>query len=414
VSDNECKAIAAIVGPYVDERRRLTSRLSLPPPANRFSKIDVIRLYRRAARQLGHGQADQRFHLELLRLSKPADFEEGRQVMLAHSNRFLEARCGMSRTAVGRQLRRHDGTTLQRSLSGNGHRFVSRRTSETGDGAVIDACGISLEPLIALMKSMRPMIVAQDELDLALAVAKACIGRDRRRQRTALELLNEDQAGTGLALMAESKALTAEIRAAFAGARLGELEALGRQVAEIADGMEQLIDSERCLDDQDRTSEGCENGHLLPIQGPDSSEPVMAVGESPLDTQARTSDRQPVLQPAPLHWSPRSITACFPGLEMYVGGASAIEALSWRVVDTAASRLARDLGINAGCWQRALVEMGLEQRCAAIGLVAELLAAKRIKTTAGQYFGGMLKRACSGELHLDRSVWGFRRKSQSG
>ena len=95
---------------------------------------------------------------------------------------------------------------------------------------------------------------------------------------------------------------------------------------------------------------------------------------------------------------------------MYVGGASVIEAVSWRVVDGAASRMARDLGINTGCWQQALVEMGLEQRCIAIGLVAELLAAKRINTTAGQYFGGMLKRARSGELHLDRSVWGFRRK----
>lgn len=410
MSYNECKAIAAIVGPYVDERRRLSSRIPLPPPANRFSKIDVIRLYRRAARQLGHGQADQRFHLELLRLSKAADFEEGRQVMLAHSNRFLEARCGMSRTAVGRQLRRHDGTTLQRSLSGNGHRFVSRRASETGDGAVVEACGISLEPLIALMMSMRPTMVAQDELDLALVVVKARIGRDRRRQRTALELLDADQAGTGLALMAESKALTAAIRSAFAGARLGELEALGRKVAEIANAIEQLINSKGCLDDQDGTSEGCENGHLLPLQGPDSSDPVMAVAESALDTQVCASDRQP----APQHWTPRSITACFPGLGMYVGATSAIEALSWRRVDAAASRLARDLGINAGCWQRALVEMGLEQRCVAIGLVAELLAAKRIRTTAGQYFGGMLKRARSGELHLDRSVWGYRRTSKSG
>jgi hypothetical protein len=251
-------------------------------------------------------------------------------------------------------------------------------------------CGISLEPLIALMISMRPMMVARDELDPALAVAKASIGRDRRRQRTALELLNADQAGTGLALMAESKALTAAIRAAFAGARLGELEALGRKVAEFADGMEQLIDFKWCLDDQDRTSEGCENGHLLLLLSPDSSEPVIAVGESPLDTQARAFDRQPALQPALQHWSPRSITACFPSLAMYVGGASAIEALWWRVVDTAASRLARDLGINAVCWQRALVEIGIEQRCTAIGLVAELLAAKRIKTTVGQYFGGML------------------------
>jgi hypothetical protein len=57
--------------------------------------------------------------------------------------------------------------------------------------------------------------------------------------------------------------------------------------------------------------------------------------------------------------------------------------------------------------------MGPEQRTVAIGLVAELLAAGRISTTAGQYFGGMLKRARCGALHLDRSVWGFHRKSQA-
>ena len=216
MSYNQGKAVAAIVGPYVDERMRLGSKPLLPKATNRPSKVDVIRLYRRAARQLGHGQADQRFHLELLRLSKAADFEEGRQVVLAHSNRFLEGRCGMSRTAVGRQLRRHDGTTLRRSLSGNGHRFVARKASETGDGVVIDACGISLEPLIDLMLSMRAMMMAQDELDLALALAKARIGRDRRRQRAAVEALDQEQAMPALELIAQSKALMSAIRSAFA------------------------------------------------------------------------------------------------------------------------------------------------------------------------------------------------------
>ena len=141
MSHNECKTIAAIVGSYVDERMKLQCRKAVPAAANRPSKIDVIRLYRRAARQLGHSQPDQRFHLELLRLSKASDYDDGRPVMLAHSNRFLEERCGMSRTALGRQLRRHDGTTLRRSLSGNGHRFVARKRNGTGDGSVIEGCG---------------------------------------------------------------------------------------------------------------------------------------------------------------------------------------------------------------------------------------------------------------------------------
>lgn len=404
MSHNECKTIAAIVGSYVDERMKLQCRKPVPAAASRPSKIDVIRLYRRAARQLGHSQPDQRFHLELLRLSKASDYDDGRPVMLAHSNRFLEERCGMSRTALGRQLRRHDGTTLRRSLSGNGHRFVARKRNGTGDGSVIEGCGISLEPLISLMMSMRATIAAQDDLDLALAVEKARIGRDRRRQRTAIELLDENNRRPALLLVAESKSLIPAIRSAFAGGRLGELERLSHQVAEIAEKLEALAGHDRASDCRVRTPGGCENGHQLPLQDPDSSESVVAGGDASRETQDRGLSQSP-------RWTPRTIVACFPSLAMYVGGTSAGDAPSWRTIDGAASRLARDLGINATCWQRALADMGPEQRCVAIGLVAELFAAGRISSTAGQYFGGMLKRARCGELHLDRSVWGFRRKS---
>ena len=406
MSHNECKTIAAIVGSYVDERMKLQCRKAVPAAANRPSKIDVIRLYRRAARQLGHSQPDQRFHLELLRLSKASDYDDGRPVMLAHSNRFLEERCGMSRTALGRQLRRHDGTTLRRSLSGNGHRFVARKRNGTGDGSVIEGCGISLEPLISLMMSMRATIAAQDDLDLALAVEKARIGRDRRRQRAAIELLDENNRRPALLLVAESKSLIPAIRSAFAGGRLGELERLSHQVAEIAEKLEALAGHDQASDCRVRTPGGCENGHQLPLQDPDSSESVVAGGGASRETQDRGLSQSP-------RWTPRKIVTCFPSLAMYVGGTSAGDAPSWRTIDGAASRLARDLGINATCWQRALADMGPEQRCVAIGLVAELFAAGRISSTAGQYFGGMLKRARCGELHLDRSVWGFRRKSEA-
>ncbi len=406
MSHNECQTIAAIVGSYVDERMKLQSRRPAPAESNRPSKVEVIRLYRRAARQLGHSQPDQRFHLELLRLSKASDYDEGHPVMLAHSNRFLEERCGMSRTALGRQLRRHDGTTLRRSLSGNGHRFVARKRNATGDGSFIEGCGISLEPLVNLMMSMRATIAAQDDLDLALAVEKARIGRDRRRQRAALELLDERDRGPALLHMAESKSLIPAIRSACAGGRLGELERLSHQVAEIAERLEALADHDRAPDCLVRTPEGCENGHQLPLQGPDSSGPVVAGGDASGETLHRDLSQSP-------RWTPRTIVACFPSLAMYVGGASTADAPTWRTIDGAASRLARDLGVNAACWQRALSDMGPEQRTVAIGLVAELLAAGRISTTAGQYFGGMLKRARCGALHLDRSVWGFHRKSQA-
>ena len=407
MNSTDCKVVGQIIGRYVDARARMNPDLpaaSADPP---ISKLDLLRIYTRTARMLGHSQPDQRFHLELIRLSKAGDYAPGGSVVLAHSNAFLAQRCGMSRSALGRQLRRHDGTTLRRSLSGNGHRFAARRRSPAGQGTVVAACGISLEPLLALMREMRPMIEAEDELQFALEIEKARIGRDRRRQREATDRLEGDKRASAVELGHESRSLVDAIRAAFAGGRLAELQHLGRKVAEITDRIEALADPDPKPDDRERTSEGCESGHLLPLQKSDSFETVVAAGDDGDDGPARDCERDAS------KWTPRAIIACFPSLGMYVGGTSEGDPPSWRMVDAAASRLARDLGVNATCWQRAVAEMGREQRCVAIALVAELLAAGRIFTTAGQYFGGMLKRARSGELHLERSVWGFRRKSQA-
>ena len=407
MNSTDYTSVGQIIGRYVDERARMNGQIPATSADAPLSKLDLLRMYTRTARMLRHSQPDQRFHLELIRLSKASDYTPGGSVVLAHSNAFLAQRCGMSRSALGRQLRRHDGSTLRRSLSGNGHRFVARGRSSAGQGTVVAACGISLEPLLALMREMQPIIEAQDELQFALEIEKARIGRDRRRQREATDRLDGDARAGAIALGHESKSLVDAIRAAFAGGRLAELQQLGRKVAEITDRIEALADPDPKPDGRERTSEGCESGHLLPLQKPDSSETVVAAGDDGGGGQDRNRQREAS------NWTPRAIIACLPSLGMYVGGTSEGDIPSWRMVDAAASRLARDLGVNATCWQRALGEMGPEQRCVAIALVAELLGAGRISTTAGQYFGGMLKRARSGELHLERSVWGFRRKSQA-
>ena len=437
------RKIGAVLGNYVDERARFNMPSLKPNQDNlktaaRPSKTDLLRLYNRAARMLGHSQSDQRFHIELIRLTKPADYANGRQVILAHSNGFLQERCSMSRTTLGRQLRHHDGSTLCRTLSGNGHRFVARRPSDEGDGEIIDGCGISLEPLIALMMSMKPTMEAQDELTLSLRIEKARIGRDRRRQRAALEQVSESNRAAAAAIEQESKALSGEIRSAFTSGRLSDLQALATVVASAAESIEKLVTStelgSECAEVENggqmepenshagvqlRTPQVSNSGHLLPIQCPQYSESVM-LGEKAENAELGAADegepgdaekdqtgatvkpeKPPVAQ-----WNPRTIVECFPGLAMYVEH----PVTTWRSVDAGAARMARDMGVNARSWHQAGLDMGIEQRCVAIGLVADLLASGRILSTAGQYFGGMLKRAQQGELHLDRSVWGLRRQ----
>jgi len=437
------RKIGAVLGNYVDERASFSMTGSKPSQkslrsAVRPSKTDLLRLYNRAARLLGHSQSDQRFHIELIRLTKPADYADGRQVILAHSNGFLQQRCSMSRTALGRQLRRHDGSTVCRTLSGNGHRFVARRHAEDGDGEIIDGCGISLEPLIAQMMSMVAMLEAQDELGLALRIEKARIGRDRRRQRMALEQVAESDRAAALAIEQQSKALAGKIKSALTGGRLSELQALAGVVAKAADNIEKLVPSSELESEyadvqnageiepqnsravvQLRTPQGSESGHQLPLQSPQYNETVVLgekderAGPSAADAgepgNAKKDQKGAAVKPekSPVaQWNPRTIVECFPGLAMYVEH----PVTTWRSVDGGAARMARDMGVNARSWHQAGLDMGIEQRCVAIGLVAALLASGRITTTAGQYFGGMLKRAQQGGLHLDRSVWGLRRQ----
>jgi replication initiation protein RepC len=417
MNSTDCKPIGQLVGRYVDERARMRPKIGAGPDDAPLSKLDMIRIYVRAARLLGHSQSDQRFHLELIRLSKTSDYALGGRVVLAHSNVFLAKQCGMSRSGLGRQLRRHDGTTLRRSLSGNGHRFVARRRSAAEAGQVVDSFGISLEPLITLMREMQPMIEAQDELQFSLDVEKARIGRDRRRQREALVRLDGELLAKAFVLATDSKALAGAIRSAFASGRLSELQLLGRRVAEIADAIDGMVaidlatgamaanvkTAELTLDDvRTWTPQGCEDGHQLHSQRPLESDSVVAVetASEPAGDQVRKRR----CRRRKTCWTPLAIRSVFPGLGLYVGVAEP----SWRDVMEGADRLARDLGINARCWDKARLSMGAERRVLAVGLVAELLAKGRIRESAGQYFGGMIKKAQIGALDLDRSLWVLR------
>ena len=401
MNDIGCMMIGRIIKPYVDERSRWELKKAEVPGGERPTKTQLQRLYVRAARKLGHSQVDQRFHLELIRLSKAADYAEDRRVILAHSNSFLELRCGMSRSALGRQMRKHDGTTLTRTLSGNGHRFIARERAEENDGTIIEACGVSLEPLIAMLLAIVPALDAEDELKMRLEITKARIGRDRRRQRTALALLEAVPLERAAALEAESRALANDITRAFNSWQLGTLETLACKVGAIADEIDEIVAESAPANEPEWTPQVSTSEHLLPLQGPQIIESVVAIEEVAQESPPQDAPERP-------KWTPRQLKSTFPALAMYVTEPDPF----WIDIDRGSARLANDLGIDNRCWSRAREAMGPEQRHVAIWLVAELLASGRIKTTAGQYFGGMLKKARCGQLDLDRSVWAHRQRSR--
>lgn len=153
-----------------------------------------------------------------------------------------------------------------------------------------------------------------------------------------------------------------------------------------------------------RTPQGPGSGHQLQIQMPLESVSVAVAGKVRWERAERAGN--PGAPQRISWWTPRSIRAVFPGFSLYVTA----DEPSWHDIADGAGRLARDLGINASCWEQARSSMGAEQRLVALGLVAELLSQGRIASSAGQYFGGLLKKARIGALDLDRSVWGLQQR----
>lgn len=82
----------------------------------------------------------------------------------------------------------------------------------------------------------------------------------------------------------------------------------------------------------------------------------------------------------------------------------------WRdVVDGAGDGLRHELGVSQALWGEACVAVGREIAAVALAVVSTKPRA-HFTRGAGGYFAAMIKRAKTGELHLDRSLWKLRRE----
>jgi replication initiation protein RepC len=82
----------------------------------------------------------------------------------------------------------------------------------------------------------------------------------------------------------------------------------------------------------------------------------------------------------------------------------------WReIVDAAGGGLRRELGVSPDLWGRACRALGREDAAVALALVSTK-PPEHFRSGAGGYFAAMVKRADTGELHLERSLWKLRRE----
>jgi replication initiation protein RepC len=81
---------------------------------------------------------------------------------------------------------------------------------------------------------------------------------------------------------------------------------------------------------------------------------------------------------------------------------------TWSNIIDAADELRDDLGISKSLWGEACVTMGRDLAAVALAIVSAKEPG-HFRSTPGGYFHGMVAKARDGELHLDRTLWAWRR-----
>jgi replication initiation protein RepC len=110
-----------------------------------------------------------------------------------------------------------------------------------------------------------------------------------------------------------------------------------------------------------------------------------------------------------LNLTPQQLTRLAPKLRLYLPQTTA----TWPDIVNAADWLRGDLGISKSLWGDACLTLGRMHTAVAVALVS----AKReghFRTSPGAYFCGMVRRARTGELNLDKTIWGLRAQLQEG
>jgi replication initiation protein RepC len=104
---------------------------------------------------------------------------------------------------------------------------------------------------------------------------------------------------------------------------------------------------------------------------------------------------------------PDELVRLTPKLKLYLRRPSP----TWPDIIDAADWLRHDLGVSKSLWGDACLAMGRELAAVALAIVSTKEEG-HFRTTSGGYFHGMVAKARSGQLHLERTVWALRRAAE--
>ena len=345
----------------------------------------------------------------------------------------------LSRTAFDLGISERQVQRLEKALfevgaltwqdSGN-HRRYGQRCPDTGE--ILFACGVDLSPLARIEERLRKTLAEKQALSRAWHETKRRISIRRRRIRSILAELSENDACHDTACFLsepEAAELKIQIRTHMGLEMLlgildrheALLKSVERRVQEAAPSRSEGIKNMKMsfmsaanvayfkyTNTHSFLEKNTSKASLACIQGTQvatrtASDRIPCGGEI---QEAHRSDRR-IVDTGVQHVSlSHALSAASGRFADHLPIASS--SVSWPDIIHAAHGLCRDLGISQQSWGRACISMG--RTAAAICVLVTDHAAQRrhdpVRNPAG-YFGAMVNRAAHGELHLHKSIFGL-------
>ncbi len=343
----------------------------------------------------------------LFRFTQPQDWEKGGRPIVWPSALIQQDALGLSSTQVKEINRRFIELGLVTMKdSPNGKRYGMRDPK----GRIVEAYGFDLSPLAA--RHAEFVRLAEEG-----RAERQAIGRLRRRATIArkgivqiLETVDEyGLAGEEWRTLAEdAMALTHALRGIE---HPGDMEAgvmsLEHRQAAARERLEvqlRLVDSDP-KQPEIRPHQYTYKPKLYPQEDTViasktcSGEGEGALPSSPAPKPPQRSDKSMVHGIAP-----DEVVRLAPKLKLYLARPSP----TWPELVDAADWLRHDLGVSQPLWGDACLAMGRELAAVALAIVSTKDPG-HFRTTPGGYFHGMVIKAKTGELHLERTVWALRR-----
>lgn len=356
--------------------------------------------------------------LEAIITTAKADaFDKGGRPIVYKSNRQLGYDINKSPGRVSRILSRlYDLGLVTMQDSANFKRYPIR----DGEGDIADACGIDLRVLIARHHEL-DQTVRQKREEIRVRDQAARRFRDALRAARYALVSSIDQ---GEAIRRRIASRVERVAAFIGSARHASGHVLRKAtmlLEWLADRLRNVNRSAQGFDiDTNMTCTDVENDMHMQITIPKpfgprnderrsaNAEQVSSRGagsaskrafEESLGSRSRQSNKQ--LQVRPSLVALEDVWRATPSLAEY-----GYQPRSWADLDRIARKLCRIAGVSEDARQRAVDRMGQQAAAVAIALTFEKYTRAEISSPGG-YLRAMTDRAASGELHLNRSVFGL-------